>query len=207
MGTAIAMFNHSAGRSELSLDLVQNRRTTTINKTQQTRALAMFTRSNSVRSRKHPRHLLKTLFALAFATVATLPAAATGQTDVVTTVRKSVESFNQGDMKALTATCVDQASIFDEFPPYEWPGAGACAKWTDDYGADAKKNGITDGVVTLGAIGHVDVPADRAYVVVPTNYKFKQDGKRVQETGSTLVIALQKSEGAWRLTGWAWAKH
>jgi hypothetical protein len=110
-------------------------------------------------------------------------------------------------MKALTATCADQASIIDEFPPYEWHGSGACAKWTDDYGADAKKNGITDGVVTLGAPLHVDVTADRAYVVVPANYKFKQNGKVVQETGSTLTIALQKSEGAWRMTGWAWAKH
>jgi SnoaL-like domain len=175
----------------------------------------MFTRAYSstnpsplaVRSRKQQRYLLRILFALAFTVAATLPAAATDRTDVVTTVRKFVESFNKGDMKALTATCADQASIIDEFPPYEWHGAGACAKWTDDYGADAKKNGITDGGVTLGAPLHVDVTADRAYVVVPANYKFKQNGKAVQETGSTLTIALQKSEGAWHMTGWAWAKH
>jgi ketosteroid isomerase-like protein len=175
----------------------------------------MFSRAHSftdssplaLRPRKQHRHLLKILFALAFTVVATLPAAATDKTDVLTTVRKFVESFNKGDMKALTATCADQASIIDEFPPYEWHGAGACAKWTDDYGADAKKNGITDGVVTLGAPRHVDVTADRAYVVVPANYKFKQNGKAVQEIGSTLTIALQKSDGAWRMTGWAWAKH
>lgn len=47
-------------------------------------------------------------------------------------------------------------------------GAGACAKWTDDYGA-----------VTLGAPRHVDVTADRAYVVVPANYRFKQERKVV----------------------------
>jgi ketosteroid isomerase-like protein len=158
-------------------------------------------------SRKQHRHLLEILFALAFAAVATLPAAATDKTDVVATARKFVDSFNKGDMKALTATCADQVSIIDEFPPYEWHGAGACAKWTDDYGADAKKNGITDGSVTLGAPRHVDVTADRAYVVVPANYKFKQNGKPVQEIGSTLTISLQKSEGVWRMTGWAWAKH
>ena len=50
--------------------------------------------------------------------------------------------------------------------------------------ADAKKNGITNGIVTLGAPLHVDVTADRAYVVVPANYKFQQKGKSVQETGS-----------------------
>lgn len=161
----------------------------------------------AVRSRKHKRHFLRILFALALALAATLPAAATDKTDVVTTVNKFVDSFNMGDMKALTATCADQASIIDEFPPYEWHGAGACAKWTDDYGADAKKNGITDGGVTLGALRHVDVTADRAYVVVPANYRFKQNGKVVQETASTLAIALQKTDGAWRMTGWAWAKH
>ena len=175
----------------------------------------MFSRAHSfsnssslaLRSRTQQRHLLNIFFAFASIVVATLPAAATDKTDVVATVRKFVESFNKGDMKGLTATCADQASIIDEFPPYEWHGSGACAKWTDDYGADAKKNGITDGVVTLGAPRHVDVTADRAYVVIPANYKFKQNGKAVQETGSTLTIALQKNGDAWRMTGWAWAKH
>ncbi len=161
----------------------------------------------AVLSRKQHRHFLEFLFALALTVVATLPAAATDKTYVVATVNKFVESFNKGDLKAMAATCADQASIIDEFPPYEWHGAGACAKWTDDYSADAKKNGITDGGVALGAPRHVDVTADRAYVVVPASYKFKQNGKVVQETGSTLTIALQKSEGAWRMTGWAWAKH
>ena len=162
----------------------------------------MFSRTHSftnssplaLRSRTRQPQVLKILFALASIVAATLPAAATDKSDVVTTVRKFVDSFNKGDMKALTATCAEEASIIDEFPPYEWHGTGACAKWTDDYDADAKKNGITDGGVILGAPRHVDVTADRAYVVVPANYKFKQNGKAVQETGSTLTIALQKSE-------------
>jgi hypothetical protein len=159
----------------------------------------------TVRPRKQQRHLLKLSFALALAVLASLPAAATEKTDVMTTVHKFVDSFNKGDVES--ATCAEQASIIDEFPPHEWHGAGACAKWMDDYDADAKKNGITDGIVTLGAPLHVDVTADRAYVVVPANYKFKKNGKLVQETGSMLTIALQKSEAGWRMTGWAWAKH
>jgi ketosteroid isomerase-like protein len=194
---------------------MQNPRAITIKKAGKPGELAMFSRAHSfadsrplaLRSRKQQRYFPKILFALASIVVATLPAAATDKTDVVATVRKFMDSFNQGDMKALTATCADQASIIDEFPPDEWHGAGACAKWTDDYGADAKKNGITDGSVTLGTALHVDVTADRAYVVVPANYKYKQNGKAVQETGSTLTIALQKSGDAWRMTGWAWAKH
>jgi hypothetical protein len=161
----------------------------------------------TVQPRKRQRHLPKILSALALTVVAALPAAATEKTDVMTTLRKSIDNFNKGDVKAFTAACADQASVIDEFPPYAWHGAGACAKWADDYAADAKKNGITDGVVILGAPLHVDVIADRAYVVVRANYRFKQNGKWVQETGSMLTIALQKSEAGWRMAGWAWAKH
>ena len=107
----------------------------------------------------------------------------------------------------MLAACADQTSILDEFPPYEWHGAGACTKWMNDYDADAKKNGITDGFVALSAPRHVDVAADHAYVVVPANYAFKEKGKPVQETGSLLTIALQKGAGGWRITGWAWSKR
>src|SRR5277367_2901119 len=108
-----------------------------------------FTNCPLLTARKQQRHLLKLSFALAFPMLTTLPAAATEKTDVVTTVHKFVDSFNKGDVKAAAAACADQASIIDEFPPYEWHGAGACAKWMDDYDADAKKNGIADGIVTL----------------------------------------------------------
>ena len=86
-------------------------------------------------------------------------------------------------------------------------GAGACAKWASDYDADAKKNGITDGVVTLSNPTHVDVTGDQAYVVVPANYSFKIKGRAVSEIGSVITLALQKSAGGWRITGWAWTKH
>ena len=136
-----------------------------------------------------------------------MAASANDKSDVVTTVKNFVDGFNKGDEKAIAATCADQASIIDEFPPYQWGGSGACAKWTADYESDAKKNGITDGVVILGTPRHVEVTGDRAYVVVPANYKFKQNGKAIQEIGSTLTIALQKTKAGWQMTGWTWAKH
>jgi SnoaL-like protein len=175
----------------------------------------MFDRIDSVtnvsplraRLAKQHAYLLKSLVAIVFAVLTTLPAIATDKTDVMTTVRQFVDSFNKGDVKAATASCADQTSIIDEFTPYEWHGTGACSKWMDDYDADAKKDGITDGMVTLDAPLHVDVTADRAYVVIPANYKFKKKGKLVRETGSMLTIALKKSEAGWRMTGWAWAKR
>lgn len=149
----------------------------------------------------------KVLIALAVAVLVAMPTAATEKTDVMATVRQFVDGFNKGDIKSAVATCADQASIIDEFPPFEWHGAGACSNWANDYDADAKKNGITDGIVTLGKPRHIDIAGDRAYVVVPANYKFKQKGKLVREIGSMLTIALQKGAAGWRITAWAWAKH
>jgi len=151
--------------------------------------------------------MLMAISAVAFATVATAQTPATAQTAVMAVVRQFVDGFNKGDMKVMSATCAEQTSILDEFPPHEWHGAGACAKWAGDYDADAKKNGITDGVVTLSAPTHVDVSGDRGYVVVPADYRFKVKGKAAGETGSIITLALVKSAGGWKITGWAWAKH
>jgi hypothetical protein len=62
-------------------------------------------------------------------------------------------------------------------------------------------------MVTIGQPRHIDITADRAYVVVPANYTFKKKGKLVKETGSILTLALQRGEAGWRITAWAWAKH
>lgn len=145
--------------------------------------------------------------AIAVAVFAAGPAFASEKTDVMVPVRQFVDGFNKGDTKTALAACADQTSIIDEFPPHEWHGAGACAKWANDFDADAKKNGITDGVVTLGTPRHVDITGDRAYVVVPTNYTFKKKGKPARETGSILTIALQKEATGWRISGWSWAKR
>jgi hypothetical protein len=121
-----------------------------------------------------------------------IQAVASESTDVMVAVHQFIDGFNKGDIKSALAACADQTSIIDEFPPHEWHGAGACSTWANDYVADAKKNGITDGIVTLGTPRHIDVTADRAYVVVPANYTFKQNGKPMKETGSILTICSAK---------------
>jgi SnoaL-like protein len=126
---------------------------------------------------------------------------------VVGIVHRFVDAFNKGDMKAAVASCAAQASIIDEFPPHEWHGAGACTTWMAEYDADAKKNAITDGAVTLGKPWHVDVAGVRAYVVAPADYAYKQKGKSVRESGPVFTVALQKGNGGWLIKGWAWAKH
>jgi hypothetical protein len=127
--------------------------------------------------------------------------------EVLATIRQFVDGFNKGDAKSALAACAEQTAIIDEFPPHAWLGAGACAKWMSDFEADAKKNSITDGFVSLGNPSHVDITGDRAYVVIPSDYTYKQNGKPVKETGALFTFALQKGQTGWRITGWAWAKH
>jgi ketosteroid isomerase-like protein len=131
-------------------------------------------------------------------------AAASDKTDVMATVNQFMDGFNKGDTKTALAACAAQTSIIDEFPPYAWQ---ACSDWANDFDADSKKNGITNGVVKLGKPKHLDVTGDRAYVVLPADYNFKKNGKPAAETGSTFTVALQKVAAGWRITGWTWSKH
>ena len=148
------------------------------------------------------------LLALAMTVLAAGPAfAADARTEVMVTVNQFLDGFNKGDTKAAIAACTDEMSILDEFAPFEWHGAGALANWFSAYEADAKKNGITDGFVTLGKPRHIDVDGDRAYVVVPANYMYKRNGKPVKEIGSTLTGALVKGDAGWHISGWAWGKR
>jgi ketosteroid isomerase-like protein len=145
-----------------------------------------------------------TAFALSSMVLAAGMAVASDSVDVMGTVQQFVDGFNQGDMAAVAGACSDRASVIDDFPPHELQGAGACKTWMEDYNAYAKKNGISNGNVTLREPKHVEVTADRAYVVVPANFAYTKDGKPTDENGSTLVLALQKIRGAWYITAWAW---
>ena len=134
-------------------------------------------------------------------------ASASDKTDVMATVNQFIDGFNKGDTKTALAACASPASIIDEFPPYVWSGATACADWARDYDAASKKDKITDQAVKLGKPKHVGVSGDRGYVVVPANYSFKLDGKPTAENGSLFTVALLKGADGWRITAWTWSKH
>lgn len=148
----------------------------------------------------------KMFLVIAMALLATVTISAQ-KADVMKSVNQFVDGFNKGDIKSAAAACSNETSIIDEFPPHEWHGIGACMNWANDYDADAKKNGITDGVVTLGKPRHLNINGDRAYVVIPSNYIFKKKGKRVAEIGSMFTFALKKETAGWRITGWSWSKN
>jgi hypothetical protein len=148
----------------------------------------------------------KLSFGLALMLSIATPAVASDQSDVMKPIHQFIDGFNKGDVNSALAACADETSIIDEFAPHEWHGAGACAKWANDFGEDAKKKGITDEVVTLGKPRHVDVTGDYAYVVAPADYAFKRNGKATKETKATMAFALHKDASGWRVTGWSWAR-
>lgn len=148
----------------------------------------------------------KIFIAVTTALLSVASVAGAQRTEVMATVNQFTNDFNKGDIKAAVAMCADQTSIIDELAPYAWRGADACTNWANDYDADATKNGITDGFVTLGTPRHVTVTGDNAYVVLPATYRFKQKGKLIRETGAVLTVALQKGDSGWRIAAWSWAK-
>jgi ketosteroid isomerase-like protein len=149
---------------------------------------------------------LRTALAIYMAMLATAPAAASEQDDVMKTVRQWVDGLNSGDTKAALAACAEETAIVDEFAPYEWHGKGTCAKWLTELAAFNKGIGLTDGVVTLKQARRVDVTGDRAYVVVPADFRFKENGRDGAEIGALFTVALHKGQAGWRIKGWAWSR-
>jgi hypothetical protein len=143
----------------------------------------------------------------ALAVLPAVPVFASEESDVVAKIHQFIDGFNRGDAKTALAACAPSASIIDEFPPHEWEGANACAHWADAYTAEAKKDGVTDGIVTLGEPWYVSVSGSRGYAVVPAKYSYKQHGKPVTEQNSIFTVALKKTSAGWLITGWAWSKH
>ncbi len=124
------------------------------------------------------------------------------QASTMKVVNQFVDGFNKMDSKAMLTTCAHQTAIIDDFPPHTW---STCSTWLNDYNAWAKKNGVTDGAVTLSAPKHVEITGDRAYVVVPASFAYKGNGKPMSQSGATWTLVLQKGTAGWRITAWTWA--
>lgn len=120
-------------------------------------------------------------------------------------IQKFIDSFNKGDMAAAAATHAAGAdlTITDEVPPYVWRGPKAFSAWSADLDSDAKKNGITDPMVTVRAATRIERSGDQAYVVVPAVYTFKLKGASMREAAQITVV-LRRGATGWLIHGWTW---
>jgi ketosteroid isomerase-like protein len=147
--------------------------------------------------------LLALTLALVLSVLPDKPVFASENTAVMATIRQFFDGFNRGDLNAAVATCADEASVIDDFPPHEWRGKG-CKKWADAFEALAKKEGITDAKISPDPPKHVDVNDDRAYVVIPVTLVVNR-GEKQKKLPSIFTAVLHREAGGWRITAWAWA--
>jgi len=131
--------------------------------------------------------------------------AETPDPQLIAPIQKFIDAFNKGDAAGAASTHAATAElvIIDEVPPYAWHGAKAFQSWSADLDSDAKKNALTDMAVTISAPVRVETSGDRAYVVVPAVYAFKQRGAAVQEKAQ-MTFVLKKGASGWLIHGWTW---
>jgi hypothetical protein len=146
-----------------------------------------------------------TLAALVLCALAAPASAQTADAELMAPIQKFVDSFNKGDAAGAAAAHAPGAdlTIIDEVPPYVWRGAKAFQSWNADLESDAKKNGITDSMVTLSAPTRTERTAEQAYVVVPAVYSFKQRGAAMREAAQ-MTFVLRRSASGWLIHAWTW---
>jgi ketosteroid isomerase-like protein len=132
-------------------------------------------------------------------------ASAANDPQILAPVQKFIDAFNKGDVAGAAAThsATDDLVIIDEVPPYVWHGAKAFDAWANDLAAYDKQNGITDEAVAISAPTRVEATADKAYVIVPAVYTFKQNGANMR-AASQMTLVLRKGAGGWLIHGWTW---
>jgi SnoaL-like domain len=149
-----------------------------------------------------PNPVLATVACLVMGAVAS---AGTPEAQPMAPIAKFIESFNKGDAAAAAAThaAAEDVAILDEVPPYLWHGPQAFQAWSAALDGEAKTRGITDQVVTISEPTREETRGDRAYVVVPAVYTFKEHGSAMREVAQ-MTFALRKGAGGWLIHGWTW---
>lgn len=123
---------------------------------------------------------------------------------VAAPITQFIDNFNKGDTKAAEAAHVAEPIIIDEVAPFHWQGHGSFKAWLDDLGKHDKAAGITDGLVKLNDPIRQEISGDNAYVVMASDYLFKQKGVAMK-AAAQMTFALKKEKNAWRISGWTYS--
>ncbi len=147
----------------------------------------------------------KTVLALMAILICAPPGFAATGDDVAAPVRQFIDAFNKGDASAGFATYAQgEIEIIDEFAPHIWTGPHAAQDWAAAYDKHARATGVSDGVVKYGTPTRIEVEGDHAYVILPTEYLYKEHGKPMDEKGQITAV-LHKEAGAWKIRAWTWS--
>jgi len=145
------------------------------------------------------RHVLAAIGACVAA-----PGVFAGDPAVEAPIHKMMDGFNAGDIAAVKATHIASPTIVDNVAPFRWSGPAAFDTWVADLGKAEAAQGKTDGAVSFGEPVDEVVDGDRAYVVTPSTYTYKQNGQTVREAGMVAFV-LVKQDAEWKVESWSWA--
>ena len=101
--------------------------------------------------------------------------------DPMGAVLQYVEAFNNGDSKAMAATCVEPMQILDGMSPHVWQGPTAAEDWWRDVLVESEHLGASGYRIALGEPRHIDVTGDYAYVVAPATMTFDLRSQQVTQ--------------------------
>jgi ketosteroid isomerase-like protein len=132
------------------------------------------------------------------------PARAAPADDAFSAVRTWLDKFNAGDMNAFYAAHAPGAVIIDEFAPYVWTGKDAPHVWAQGFDADAKAHGITDPRMDYAAPIRAESDGRSAYIVLPTVYRIKQNGRSMSAAG-TMTFAMVRQGSEWKIASWTYS--
>jgi ketosteroid isomerase-like protein len=147
---------------------------------------------------------MKSLVALTGVSVLLLaPAAHAADAAVEAVIQQFGAAFNKGDVAAARALHVASPVIVDEVAPHLWTGPKAFDTWLADLGKAEAAEGKTAGQVGVSTPIREVVSGDRAYVIAPATYTFKQKGMTMRET-SQVTFVLAKQASGWKIASWTW---
>ncbi|HEY0649946.1 nuclear transport factor 2 family protein [Phenylobacterium sp.] len=136
--------------------------------------------------------------------IATPSAGAAADAQLMAPINQFIDSFNKGDAAAAEAAhAKDGVMIVDEPAPHLWQGAGAFKAWAADLEKDAKAKGQTDQMVKVSPATREEVTGDRAYVIVPAAYSFKEKGVAMRAEAQ-MTYVLRKGADGWKIQSWTW---
>jgi ketosteroid isomerase-like protein len=124
--------------------------------------------------------------------------------DALSAVRTWLDKFNAGDMAAFFAGHADNSTIIDEFAPYAWTGPKAAESWAQSFDADAKAHAIAEPRMDYAAPMRAESDGKSAYILLPTVYRFKQNGRSMSAAGTmTFVMVHQGTD--WKIASWTYS--
>lgn len=134
------------------------------------------------------------------------PALASDEMDVLSRMQQTIDAANRNIDAAVAGNFMPSVVLVDDLAPYVFrgPAADAILEWSNAYGADSAKNSITDFSMKLLKPRRVKISGDRAYIVLPAVYSFKQRLKPMQKRG-TITATLERVDKKWLIATWSWA--